>query len=249
MEVCMLKWLPSSTRYQCYTVSLSRETFCHLLCGISNRFQFLLVTYCWSFLLNVSHVEEISEQKEIAQIHQRAIFHVLKWLLAVSTSFCLHTISCKVNDEAHYHLANLNGRDEHVDPACYMEPHCTRCIVSVHKRMNCVIHHHEPTTRARVIGVAVPHIYHDADVVVPMKEDQWLFAKHNENCVAKFVHFWDNKHVRPKCCWSIEVRWAVQKHINNNYYKCIFQQLDRYNYYTYQTSCHWCIWAISVCVY
>ena len=146
-------------------------TSCHFPCCIDNRLLLLLITYCWLFLLYICYIEEISKQIKIAKIHQWAIFYVFEWLLTVSTTLCLHAVRRHVDDKAHNHLPDLDACDKNVDPTRYIEPQCTCCIVGVHKWMDWVVHHHKPTTGTCMIGVAIPDVDHDSDVVIPMQED------------------------------------------------------------------------------
>lgn len=182
----------------------------HFRWRIHHRFLFNLNNCRRCFLLHVRYIEEICEQAKIAKIHQRAILYVLKRLLAVATTLRFHPICRHVDHEAHYHLRYLDTCDELVYPTCNIKPHRTRRIVCVHKRMNSVVHHHEPAAGTSVVCVAVPHVNHDADVMVPVQEDQRLFAQHDENRVAEFVHLRYNKHVRPERCRPVKVGRAAQ---------------------------------------
>ena len=59
-----------------------------------------------------------------------------------------------------------------------------------------------------MVGVAVPYIDHDRDMVVPVQENQWLLAENDEHRIAEFVCLRYDESVCPEFCWTIEIRRA-----------------------------------------
>lgn len=58
-------------------------------------------------------------------------------------------------------------------------------VVRVHKRVNTIIHHDEPASRRCVFSVGEPGVHQDGDVMIPVQEDQRLFAENDEDCIAE----------------------------------------------------------------
>ena len=56
-----------------------------------------------------------------------------------------------------------------------------------------------------MVGVAVPDVDHDTNVVVPVEEDERLLAKYNEDRVTEFIRLRDDKCECPKGRRAIEV--------------------------------------------
>jgi len=48
-----------------------------------------------------------------------------------------------------------------------------------------VVHHHEPSNIGSEVAEAVKDGYEDAEMVVPMKKDEFLFSEDNEGSVPK----------------------------------------------------------------
>lgn len=55
--------------------------------------------------------------------------------------------------------------------------------------VNAVVHNDEPTRRRCVLGEGVPGVEQDGDVVVPVKEDQRLLTKYDEDRVTELGEF------------------------------------------------------------
>ena len=53
-----------------FNITYSRELFCYFLCRVHNRLCLPLIIVCCRFLPYVCHVEEITEEKQIAEIHK-----------------------------------------------------------------------------------------------------------------------------------------------------------------------------------
>jgi len=64
--------------------------------------------------------------------------------------------------------------------------------------VNTVIHHHEPAGGCGVLRVAEPRVHEDSNVMVPVQEDQWLLAKHNEDRVAELGQLRENEQPCPE---------------------------------------------------
>lgn len=85
-----------------------------------------------------------------------------------------------VDGTADNHLGELQRRDDHRDETRWLEAHRAQCIVRVHDGVYAVVHDDEPARGRRVLGVREPGVDEYGDVMVPVQEDQRLFAQHDE---------------------------------------------------------------------
>ena len=162
------------------------------------------------FLVEVRRVEEVGEEEEVADVHHDGIVNVLHRLLAIVAAR-LHFVRLNVDEYADGHLRYLHRRDHHVDRLRYAHLYGAEGVVGVHERVHGVVHHHEPATGRRVVGVAVPHVDEHADVMVPVQEDEALLSEDDEDRVAQFVHLRHGEHVRPEADGAVEVGWTAHR--------------------------------------
>jgi len=177
----------------------------HRRCLVDLLDDFVLGIGCeFALGCEVCVVEEVAEEDEVTGVHHEAVSQVVKRGLAeVATR--LDLICPHIDKGTEHHLHNLEGSDGHADGPRDAEAEGTEGVVRVHEGVHCVVHHHEPATRAQVVGVAVPHVDQGGDVMIPMQEDQLLLPQHDEQSVPEFVDFRNGKHKRPKARWSIKV--------------------------------------------
>lgn len=84
------------------------------------------------------------------------------------------------------HLGELQRRDDHRNSSWWLESHGSQSVVRVHYGVHAVVHDDEPTCGRGVLGVREPGVDEHGYVMVPVEEDQRLFAKYDEKCVAQF---------------------------------------------------------------
>lgn len=108
-----------------------------------------------------------------------------------------------VHVDAQHHLRDLQSCDGHADGLGNSDSHSSQSIVAVHEGMDCIVHHHEPSASCGMVGVAVPDVNQDGDMVVPMQEYQLLLSEYNKHSIPQLVHFGDCEHVGPNCRGSI----------------------------------------------
>ena len=76
--------------------------------------------------------------------------------------------------------------------------------------MHKIVHRHEPTPGSCQVLVAVPAVDQNGRVVVPVQEDELLFAQHNKQSVNKLWQLAQHKHERPEAGYAVSV--AVVAH-------------------------------------
>ena len=99
-------------------------------------------------------------------------------------STCLNIVTVDADRNSHYHLGKLHQCYNDTDESWHPDAHSSKCIITVHNRVNSVIHNHEPSTRGGVLSETVPYIHHNSDVMIPVQEDQLLLTKNNEQSVS-----------------------------------------------------------------
>jgi len=82
---------------------------------------------------HIAFVEEVSEEEEIAEIHNGAVAHVFVRVLAVTRALRLDVVRGRVDNEPHRHLSNLDAGDEDAHPARCAELHGAHGVVRVHE--------------------------------------------------------------------------------------------------------------------
>lgn len=137
---------------------------------------FLLVENDFRFLwLEVSIVEEVGEEEQIAGVHGRATGQVEVRLVARQLAL-LGREDEIVDHDTHHHLEYLERGDADADKPRNGHPESLEGIVGVHEGMDDVVHDHKPATGSSMVSVAVPDIDHDTDVMVPVEENERLLG-------------------------------------------------------------------------
>ncbi|KAJ8281414.1 hypothetical protein GJAV_G00067400 [Gymnothorax javanicus] len=125
----------------------------------------------------------MTEEDEVAEVHERGPDHVLHVRGALPA--LLHPGEHQpVHHAPHGHLRDLRRRHEHGELARDAEPRRPERVVRVHDRVHQVVHGHEPPSAGHHVLVGVPGVEQHRDVVVPVQEDQLLFAKDDEQGVS-----------------------------------------------------------------
>lgn len=125
----------------------------------------------------VCQVEESSEKDEVASVHGDGKLDIGRWDVASSVRRLLkESVRPDIDRTSDDHLSKLEGSDHHRDETWWMEFESTKRVVSVHKGVNTVVHHNEPTGRGSVFGVREPRIHQHGDMVVPVQEDERLLT-------------------------------------------------------------------------
>lgn len=139
-----------------------------------------------SIARQIREVEEAREEDEVAGVHGDGELDVGRRDVAGGvTGLLKEAMRPDVDGTADDHLRQLQGCDDHRDEAGRAELQRTEGVVGVHQRVHAVVHDHEPAGRGGVLGVGEPRVHEDGDVVVPVEEDQRLFAQHDEDGVAE----------------------------------------------------------------
>ena len=128
-------------------------------------------------------VEEVGEEQEVAQVHERCPADVIQARRAVGA--VLHpAVHQRAHRQPHAHLCNLSARDEHGKGPWHTQAGSTGGIVTVHERVHSIVHGHEPAAACHHVFVGVPGVEQHGDVVVPVQEEQLLLPQDHESCVA-----------------------------------------------------------------
>ena len=98
------------------------------------------------------------EQYKIAQVHEEGEENVLFILLAWFVPL-FDKIGADINYGADNHLRKLHKSDTHGNPAWHSNPHRTKSVVGIHKRVNGIVHGNKPSTRRRMVWKSVPSVY------------------------------------------------------------------------------------------
>ena len=147
----------------------------------------------------------MQEQQKIAAIHGKGEQYMEVGGLydAVAVKVWVADVHgyASVDNHTANHLQELESGDKHVDPFWRSaDPTSSKGVVCVHEGVHEVVHHHEPLHRGNHVGVVVPAVGEDSDVVVPVEEDELLLAKHNEECVYELWKLREAKEERPHTC-------------------------------------------------
>lgn len=127
-------------------------------------------------------VEEVGEQQQVAEVHERGPGDVVEVGGAVSV---VHpAVHQAAHRHPHNHLTDLSTGDEHGEGPRYGHAGGTSSVVAVHERVHRVVHGHEPAAASHHVFVGIPGVEQHGDVVVPVQEEQLLLPKDNERCVT-----------------------------------------------------------------
>ena len=130
----------------------------------------------------VRPVEEVGEEQQVAQVHERGPGDVVEAGRAVAL---LHpAVHQRAHRHPHDHLQDLSAGDEHGEGAGHAQPGGPRGVIAVHERVHAVVHGHEPAAAGHHVFVGVPGVEQHGDVVVPVQEEELLLPEHDERRVA-----------------------------------------------------------------
>lgn len=140
------------------------------------------------WLSQISIVEEFEKQQKVREVHNKGPCDVLLANMTFSTVLLLipgDTVDVDADD----HLKDLTTRDGDVHPFGDLEAEGAQCVVRVHDWVNGVVHDREPATGGGEVASWEPAVDEHGGVVVPVQEDELLFAQHDEDRVAQFRQF------------------------------------------------------------
>lgn len=80
--------------------------------------------------------------------------------------------------------------------------------------MDQVVHADKPAGSGNVVGVGVPGVEQDGNMVVPVEEDQWLLPQDNEYGISQLRNLAQGEHPVPETSYSV-VQETEKKHIRN----------------------------------
>ena len=123
----------------------------------------------------ISIVEELEKQQKVRKVHNKRPDDVLHANMASGTAFYLIPGNI-VDVDAENHLKDLSTRDCDVYPFGDLESESSKGVVWVHGRVDGVVHEDEPATGAGEVLGRVPAVDENCCVMVPVKEDELLFA-------------------------------------------------------------------------
>lgn len=69
--------------------------------------------------------------------------------------------------------------------------------------MDQVVHADKPAGGGNVVGIRIPGVEQDGNMVVPVEEDEWLLPQDNEYCVAQLRDLAQGKHPVPETSHSV----------------------------------------------
>ena len=136
------------------------------------------------FLVNVRPVEEVPEQDGVGRVKEDGDSYGEEAHLAglvLQERFDGEVIE----QDAHKHLGQLNSCDGLRHPLGRDTPTGTEGVISVHDGVDGVVDDSEPNPRGDGIGIAVPAVDEDSDVVVPVQDHHLLLAQDNERSVKQ----------------------------------------------------------------
>ncbi len=158
---------------------------------------------------NISFAEEASKENKVGCVHEEGDFNVVVGDVTLIASL-FHLVGPDVHHCSHHHLGQLSCGDAHGNPARNPELEGLEGVVAVHGTVDKVVHADKPTGSGNVVGVRVPSIEEDSDVVVPVEEDEWLLPENDEHCVAQLRHLAQREHPVPESTHTV-VKEAARK--------------------------------------
>lgn len=69
--------------------------------------------------------------------------------------------------------------------------------------MDQVVHADKPAGSGNVVGVGVPGVEQDGNMVVPVEEDQWLLPQDNEYGISQLRNLAQGEHPVPETSYSV----------------------------------------------
>lgn len=99
-------------------------------------------------------------------------------------------------------MSDLQARDDDVDPFGDAESHGAECIVGVHEGVHREVHGDEPAAGRCLVLHRVPGVDEHGGVVVPVQEDELLFAQDDEERVDEFDDFGECEEPCPAACYA-----------------------------------------------
>ncbi len=84
-------------------------------------------------------VEKVEKQDKVAKVHDERPGDVLIADITVLASSLLH-VRHRVDVNAKDHLRDLAARDGYVDPFGDLKAQCSKCIISIHGGVDCIVH-------------------------------------------------------------------------------------------------------------
>lgn len=159
-------------------------------------------------------MEEAREEDEVAGVHGNWKFNVgRRNVTSGMTGLLEEAVRPNIDCTADDHLSQLKRGDNHGDEAWWMEFESAQSVISVHQRVNTIIHNHEPASWRGIFGVGEPTVHQHRDVVVPVQEDERLFAQHNEDRVTKLGQLWQHKKPCPEAAHLVVLNVAEMEKI------------------------------------
>lgn len=136
---------------------------------------------------DVRVVEEPGEQHEVTEVHGRGQGNVQVGHPARLRAARLQvSVRGVVDEAADHHLRQLAGCDHHGHGLGRPVAHRPHRVVRVHHRVHRVVHDDEPPGGRGEFVIREPAVQQHGDVMVPVKEDERLFAQHDEYGVTEF---------------------------------------------------------------
>lgn len=160
--------------------------------------------------LHVRPSEEVSKEHEIGRVHDEGDLDILIGDVAF-VSGLLHLVGPDVNGSTHDHLCELCGGNEHGYVPGHSEFEGLEGVVTVHDTVHQVVHAHEPAGGGDVVGVGVPGVEEYGHVMVPMEEDEGLFAEYDEHSVTQFRHLAQGEHPVPEASHTVVQETATKE--------------------------------------
>jgi len=146
---------------------------------------------------DVGLVEESGEEDKVAEIHGQGQFDVEPRDVTLLLALLQVLGRPDVDGTPHDHLRQLTRRDHHGDTLPRVIAHGAQRVVRVHDGVHAVVHDDVPAGGRRVLCIGEPGVQQHGDVVVPVQEDEGLFAQHDEHCVAQLGQLGQHKQERP----------------------------------------------------
>ena len=134
----------------------------------------------------VGVVEEKGEEDQVAEVHEEAPGDVVH--VGGTAHLVLPVVHQAQHGEAHHHLQDLGGGDDHGAGAGHPPSGGPGSVVRVHEGVDHEVHGHEPAAARHLVLVGVPGVEQHGDVVVPVQEDEALLPQDDEHRVS-----WERK--------------------------------------------------------
>ena len=148
-------------------------------------------------LRNVPPIEILAKQDSIAPIEDGGNVYLIPSIHALSPMQYFRD-SHIVEQKPHEHLKQLQTCDQLSADRRKTHSRGCKCIVSVHNRMDVIVHEGRPVCESGWIAVTPPNVHQYRSMVVVVEEDDGSLAKNKKHGVEQLHYLGNGEHHPPE---------------------------------------------------